>query len=496
MAESFKNYINGTWVDSAGGATFENHNPADHDDVIGTFPESTAADVEAASSAAAEAFKTWRLTPAPKRGDILRIAGDILNRRKEELARAMTREMGKPVFETKGDVQEAIDTAYYSATETRRLFGYNTPSEMHNKVNMSFRMPIGVCGIITAWNFPMAVPSWKIFPALACGNSIVYKPSEDAPHSGNLLAEVLAEAGLPPGVFNVVHGSAACGSAIVEHPEIRVIGFTGSTAVGAEIASRAGAMNKKVSLEMGGKNAQIVMPDADLDLALEGVVWGAFGTTGQRCTATSRLILHEAIHDEFVNRLLTRAGKLRIGPGLADDTEMGPVINEKQLKRIEEYVRIGRREDGATCVLGGDRATERHDTARGWFFHPTIFIDVDRTMRIAREEIFGPVLSVLKARDLGDAIDILNDTPYGLSSSLYTANVNDAFRAIRDIEAGITYINVPTIGAEAHMPFGGVKGTGNGHREGGWTVFDIFTEWKTVYIDYSGSLQRAQIDNY
>jgi aldehyde dehydrogenase (NAD+) len=342
----------------------------------------------------------------------------------------------------------------------------------------------------------MAVPSWKILPALACGNTLVYKPSEDAPHSGNLLAEVLAEAGVPPGVFNVVHGAAECGAAIVDHPAIKVIGFTGSTEVGNAIAGRAGALNKKVSLEMGGKNAQIVMPDADLDLALDGVLWGAFGTTGQRCTATSRLILHEDIHDDFVNRLITKAAKLRIGPGLSPDTEMGPVINSDQLERVERYVRIGREEDGATCVLGGDRATERQETARGWFFHPTIFIDVTRNMRIAREEIFGPVLSVLKARDLTDAIDILNDTPYGLSSSLYTANVNDAFRAIRDIEAGITYINVPTIGAEAHMPFGGVKGTGNGHREGGWTVFDIFTEWKTVYIDYSGSLQRAQIDNY
>ncbi|MBS1910772.1 MAG: aldehyde dehydrogenase family protein [Bacteroidetes bacterium] len=496
MAETYKNYINGTWTDAIAGATFENRNPADHDDLLGTFPQSDAADVHAAAQAAADAYRTWRLMPAPKRGDILRKAGDILNQRKEELARAMTREMGKPVFETKGDVQEAIDTAYYSATETRRLFGYNAPSEMENKVNLSFRMPIGVCGIITAWNFPMAVPSWKILPALACGNTIVYKPSQDSPLSGNLLAEVLAEAGLPAGVFNVVHGAAECGSAIVEHPLIKVIGFTGSTSVGKHIASRCGDLNKKVSLEMGGKNAQIVMPDADLDLALEGVLWGAFGTTGQRCTATSRLILHENIHDDFVNRLITRAGKLRIGPGLDAATEMGPVINERQLARIEEYVRIGREEDGALCVIGGDRATDTPATARGWFFKPTIFIDVTRNMRIAREEIFGPVLSVLKARDLTEAIDILNDTPYGLSSSLYTSNVNDSFRAIRDIEAGITYINVPTIGAEAHMPFGGIKGTGNGHREGGWTVFDIFTEWKTVYIDYSGSLQRAQIDNY
>ena len=497
MSETFKNYINGEWVESRSGATFENRNPADTDDMIGTFPASTVEDVAAATEAAREAYKKWRLMPAPKRGDILRVAGDLMNRRKEELARAMTREMGKPVFETKGDVQEAIDTAYYSATETRRLFGYNAPSEMPDKMNLSFRMPIGVCGIITAWNFPMAVPSWKILPALACGNTIVYKPSEDAPHSGNLMAEILEEAGLPKGVFNVVHGAGETGNAIVEHPDIKVIGFTGSTETGKAIASKAGAMNKQISLEMGGKNAQIVMPDADMDLAMEGVLWGAFGTTGQRCTATSRLILHKDIHDEFINRLIEKASALKLGPGLEDDTEMGPVVNEKQLDKVADYVRIGREEDGATCILGGDRAGEEDQVlSRGHFFLPTIFIDVTRDMRIAREEIFGPVLSVLKVADLDEAIEVLNDTEYGLSSSLYTANVNDAFRAIRDIEAGITYINVPTIGAEAHMPFGGVKGTGNGHREGGWTVFDIFTEWKTVYIDYSGSLQRAQIDNY
>lgn len=496
MSESFKNYINGEWVDGSG-ETFENRNPADKDELIGTFPNSTDADVAQATAAAAEAYKSWSKMPAPKRGDILRKAGDIMARRKEELARAMTHEMGKPVFETKGDVQEAIDTAYYSATETRRLFGYNAPSEMPDKMNLSFRMPIGVCGIITAWNFPMAVPSWKIFPALACGNTVVYKPSEDAPQSGNLMAEVLEEAGLPAGVLNVVHGKVETGKAIVEHPDIRVIGFTGSTETGKAIASRAGAFNKKISLEMGGKNGQIVMPDADLDLAVEGVLWGAFGTTGQRCTATSRLILHEDIHDDVVNRLITRASKLELGPGLEEGTEMGPVINEKQLARVAEYVRIGKEEDGATCVLGGDFAGEEDaKLGRGHFYLPTIFVDVTRDMRIAREEIFGPVLSILKVSDLDEAIDVLNDTPYGLSSSIYTSNVSNSFRAIRDIEAGITYINVPTIGAEAHMPFGGVKGTGNGHREGGWTVFDIFTEWKTVYIDYSGSLQRAQIDNY
>lgn len=492
----FKNFINGEFVDSISQRTFNNINPADADDIIGEFPVSNAQDVDAACSAAAEAYKHWRLMPAPKRGDILRIAGDLLIKRKDELANAMTREMGKPVFETKGDVQEAIDTAYYSASETRRLFGYNTPSEMPNKMNLSFRTPIGVCGIITAWNFPMAVPSWKIFPALACGNTIVYKPSEDAPHSGNLLAEILHEAGLPKGVFNVVHGAAECGTALVNNHNVRVVGFTGSTSVGKSIAARCGELNKKVSLEMGGKNAQIVMPDADMELALEGVLWGAFGTTGQRCTATSRLILHKDIYDDFINKLITKASKIRIGAGLVEGTEMGPVINQKQLQRIKDYISIGKNEDKALCVLGGDSLPEEKNPTKGNFFLPTIFIDVTRDMRIAKEEIFGPVLSVLKAETLEDAIDILNSTEYGLSSSIYTSNVNAAMRAVQDIEAGITYVNVPTIGAEAHMPFGGIKGTGNGHREGGWTVFDIFTEWKTVYIDYSGSLQRAQIDNY
>lgn len=488
-----KNYINGQWVPATSGATFANVNPADHRDVIGMFPESDAVDVHQAAAAAADAFRSWRLMPAPKRGDILRRAGDIFARRMDELAAVMTREMGKTLTETRGDIQEAIDTAYYAATEGRRLFGINTPSELADKMNMSFRMPIGVCGIITAWNFPIAVPSWKILPALVCGNTVVFKPSEDAPHSGNIFAEILEEAGLPPGVFNVVHGSAECGKAIVEHPAIKLVGFTGSTATGTAIASRCGALNKKVSLEMGGKNAQVVMDDANLDLALEGVLWGAFGTTGQRCTATSRLILHEAIHDTFVDRLVRAAQNLILGPGLTMETaQVGPVINQRQLDKILAYVEVGKSE--ATLRLGGNRATTG-DLAHGTFMEPTIFTDVLSTARIFREEIFGPVLSVSRCTSLEDGIAMANDCAYGLSSSLYTANVNAAFRAIRDLEAGITYINAPTIGAEAHMPFGGIKGTGNGHREGGWTAFEIFTEWKSVYVDYSGRLQRAQIDS-
>ncbi|MBU3678682.1 MAG: aldehyde dehydrogenase family protein [Candidatus Kapabacteria bacterium] len=487
------NFINNTWLPSETGRTFDNLNPADATDVIGAFPRSSAEDVNAAVSAAAKAFAAWRLVPAPKRGDILRRAGDIFTRRKDELAEIMTREMGKTVTETKGDIQEAIDTAYYAATETRRLFGYTAPSEMSNKMNMSFRMPIGVCGIITAWNFPIAVPSWKILPALAAGNTVVFKPSDDSPHSANIFAEILLEAGLPEGVFNVVHGDAEAGQALVEHPDVRVVGFTGSTTTGKAIAARCGELNKKVSLEMGGKNAQIVMEDGDLDLALNGVLWGAFGTTGQRCTATSRLILHEAIHDAFVDRLVAAASKLVLGDGRKNGTEVGPVINQRQLDKILSYIEIGKSE--ATCVAGGERDVEA-DKSKGYFVKPTIFTNVQPHHRIFQEEIFGPVLSIAKARSFDEAIAMANNCQYGLSSSIYTRDVNRAFAAIRDIEAGITYINAPTIGAEAHMPFGGIKGTGNGHREGGWTVFDIFTEWKTVYVDYSGHLQRAQIDNY
>ncbi len=488
----YHNFIGGQWMAPHGDRWFTNINPADTRDQIGQFPLSDSTDVDRAVHTASEAFRQWSRIPAPRRGEILRRAGDIFQRRKDELAAIMTREMGKPLFETKGDIQEAIDTAYYSATETRRLFGYNTPSELPNKMNLSFRMPVGVCGIITAWNFPIAVPSWKIFPALAAGNTVVWKPSDDAPLSANIFAEILHEAGVPAGVFNVVHGNAEAGAALVEHPLVRLIAFTGSTATGTQIAQRCGILNKKVSLEMGGKNAVIIMEDADLELALEGVLWGAFGTTGQRCTATSRLILHAPIYDRFLRSLIDRARTLCIGSGLDPSTQMGPVINQRQMEKILGYIAIGTAE-GAHLVTGGHRLTNGA-LEHGYFIEPTIFTDVTPTMRIWREEIFGPVLSVAKADSFDHAVALANDSEYGLSSAVYTRSVEYAFAAMRDIEAGITYINAPTIGAEAHMPFGGIKNTGNGHREGGWTVFDIFTEWKTVYVDFSGRLQRAQID--
>ena len=495
MAEKFQNYIGGKWVDAKSGQTFEDRNPADWNEVVGVFPKSSKEDVDEAVKAAREAFKSWRLVPAPRRGDIVRKAADLLVARKEEIARLMTREMGKILTETRGDVQEGIDTGYYAATEGRRLFGMNAPSELPNKINLSFRMPIGVVGIITPWNFPMAIPTWKIFPALVAGNTVVFKPASDTPATATMLVKILEESGLPAGVLNLVHGGGnEVGMAIVEHPDINAISFTGSTIVGKKISEVGSKTLKRISLELGGKNAQIVMDDADLSLALEGILWGAFGTTGQRCTATSRLILHEKIHDEFMKMLIERAGKLRLGNGLDPNVDVGPCINEGQREKVHSYVEIGKQE-GAQLVLGGEFATGG-ELNKGWFYKPTIFDNVKPGMRIAQEEIFGPVLSVIKVKSLDEAIDVLNGTTYGLSSSIYTRDVNSAFRAIRDIEAGITYINGPTIGAEAHMPFGGVKQTGNGHREGGWTVFDFFTEWKAVYVDFSGKLQKAQIDTY
>jgi alpha-ketoglutaric semialdehyde dehydrogenase len=494
MAKKYQNFINGKWVDAKSGKTYENRNPANWDEVIGTFPKSSKEEVDEAVKVARAAFEKWRLVPAPKRGDILKKVGDIMVERKDEIAKLMTREMGKVLTETKGDVQEGIDTAYYASSEGRRLFGHTVPSELPNKFNMAMRVPIGVAGIITPWNFPMAIPTWKIFPALLCGNTVVFKPASDTPATATVLVEILAEAGVPDGVINLVHGGGGeVGNAIVDHPDVDLISFTGSTVVGKKISEMAAKTLKRVSLELGGKNAQVVMDDGDLNLALDGVLWGAFGTTGQRCTATSRLILHEKIHDQFLSMLIDRTKKLRLGDGLLPTTDVGPCINEAQRNTDHSYVEIALKE-GAKVACGGDIG-RGGDLDKGWFYQPTILTGVTPEMRVAKEEIFGPVLSVLKIKSIDEAINVLNNTIYGLSSSVYTKNVNDAFKAVRDIKAGITYINAPTIGAEAHMPFGGVKQTGNGHREGGWTVYEFFSEWKTVYIDYSGGLQRAQIDN-
>ncbi|MEO6830099.1 MAG: aldehyde dehydrogenase family protein [Acidobacteriaceae bacterium] len=491
---NFKNLIGGRWAAAASRKTFENRNPADPGDLVGVFPASDVRDVDAAVAAARAAFPDWRLVPAPRRAEILYRTGELLTERKEEYARQMTREMGKVLEETRGDVQEAIDTAFYMAGEGRRMFGQTTPSELQSKFAMSVRMPVGVCGMIAPWNFPMAIPSWKLFPALVCGNTCVIKPAEDTPLSTLNLVQTLMDAGLPPGVVNIVFGfGPEAGAPLVEHPGIDAVSFTGSSEVGRMVGQTAAGLFKPCSLEMGGKNAMIVMEDANLDLAVEGAVWGAFGTTGQRCTATSRILLQKKIAKQFTKRLVERAEQLRVGNGLNKAVQMGPQVNAQQVETSERYVKIAV-EEGAQLLTGGRRLKGKTHGA-GYFFAPTIFSGVKPTMRIAQEEVFGPVVALLEFGSFEQAIEIANGISYGLSTSIYTRDVNRAYRAMRDLEAGITYVNAPTIGAEVHLPFGGVKQTGNGHREGGNAALDFYTHWKTVYVDYSDKLQRAQIDD-
>src|SRR5580693_1459613 len=489
----YKNLIGGKWVTAATGKTFLNHNPANVDDVVGEFQSSGAEDVDRAVQAARTAYRQWRLYPAPKRGEILYRTGELLLQRKEELARQMTREMGKVLSETRGDVQEAADTAFYMAGEGRRLFGQTTPSELRDKFAMSVRMPVGVCGMITPWNFPMAIPSWKLFPALVCGNTCVIKPAEDTPLSTFNLVQLLLEAGLPDGVVNIVTGFGPdAGAPLVAHPEVNAISFTGSSEVGRIVGQTAAGYFKPCSLEMGGKNAMIVLDDANLDLALEGALWGAFGTTGQRCTATSRIILHKKIAAEFSEKLVARADALNVGDGLDESVQMGPQVNQQQIETSTRYCEIALKE-GAKLLTGGS-VLEDGLYDKGHFFAPTVFAGVKPGMRIAQEEVFGPVVSLIECKNFDEALEIANGIQYGLSTALYSRDVNHAYRAMRDLEAGITYINAPTIGAEVHLPFGGVKQTGNGHREGGTGALDFYTTWKSVYVDYSDKLQRAQID--
>ncbi len=488
----FGNFVDGTWRPSESCATIENRNPANTTELVGLFPDSTTADAELAIAAAKKAYQSWRLVPAPKRAELLFKAAQIIAARKEEFARDMTREMGKVLDETRGDVQEAIDMTYFLAAEGRRLHGQTAPSELRDKFAMSLRQPIGVCSMITPWNFPMAIPSWKIIPALVCGNTVVLKPSELTPLSSVHFVKVLEEAGIPAGVVNLVTGGPAVGEVLTTHPDVSVVSFTGSTAVGKLVNQNAAPFFKKVHLEMGGKNAIMIMEDAQLELALEGCLWGGFGTTGQRCTAASRVIIHEKVHDRFVETFVKRASALRVGDGLDPATQMGPSISEKQLQKVMSYVEIGKQE-GATVACGGRRLSGGAH-ANGFFHEPTIFTNVTPSMRIAREEIFGPVVSVIKVSSLDEAVAVANDVAYGLSCSIYTQDINRAFKAMRDVYTGIFYVNAPTIGAEVHLPFGGTKATGNGHREAGLAALDVFSEWKSVYVDFSGKLQRAQID--
>ncbi len=489
---AFKNYVGGKWLESSGGETFRSLNPATGE-ALGELASSSAKDVDAAVDAARQAFDSWRKVPAPRRGEIVYRAGEMMLKRKAELGRLLTQEMGKVLPEALGEVQEGIDMTFYMAGEGRRLFGDTVPAELPNKFAMSVREPIGVVGAVTPWNFPFAIPTWKLMPALVAGNTVVFKPSSETSILAVTLVEIMVEAGLPPGVLNLVLGPGSpVGDAVVEHPGINLISFTGSTDVGRSILARTAPTLKRVSLEMGGKNAILVMEDADLDLALEGILWSAFGTSGQRCTAASRIIVHRAVKDRLTEMLVERARKLRLGNGLLATTDVGPVVNKSQLEKVHRYTQIGLQE-GARLLTGGDICHEG-DCDQGHFYKPTIFGDVDPKMRIAQEEIFGPSTAIISVGSLDEAIQVNNSTGYGLVAAIYSRDVNRAFSSMRDLSVGIVYINAGTIGAEIQLPFGGTRGTGNGHREAGQAALDIYTEWKSIYVDYSGRLQRAQID--
>lgn len=488
MSDFIKNYISGQWVEAHDRARFASYNPAT-EELIGEVAKAGKDEVEAAVQAAREAYASWRLLPAPRRGEILFRVAQVIAERKEDLAHLMTQEMGKVISEARGDVQEAVDMAYYMGGEGRRLFGYTAPVEMPNKFGMAIRDSVGVVGLITPWNFPIAVPSWKILPALIAGNTIVWKPSEDTPAVAAAFVKCFEDAGLPAGVLNLVLGAGDTGTLLVSHPHVRIISFTGSTHTGLNVYTTAAALGKKVTLEMGGKNAIIVMDDANLELALQASTWSAFGTTGQRCTACSRLIVQSGIKPRFVAALVEKARALKIGYGLDETVQIGPLVNQKALDKVSGYMEVARSE-GVNVVTGGKRA----DLEKGYFFQPTLFDGVRQGMRVEQEEIFGPVLSIVECADLDDAIRINNSVAYGLSSSIFTENVNAAFRAIRDLTTGIVYINHGTTGAEIQFPFGGTRGTGNGMREAGQAGLDSFTEWKSIYVDFSGKLQRAQID--
>jgi len=485
----FQNYINGKWV--KGRSTFQTINPA-NEELVADIAQADVADVDAAVKAASATFKAWRLTPAPLRGEMLFKVGDILKQKKEELAQLLTRDMGKVIAEARGDVQEAIDMAYFMGGEGRRLLGYTAPVEMPNKFGMAVRDPSGVVGLITPWNFPIAVPSWKIFPALVAGNTIIWKPSPETPAISAAFVKVFEEAGIPAGVFNLIMAPGAdVAKALVNHPDVRVLSFTGSTTTGRAIAEAASKLNKKLSLEMGGKNAIIVMDDANVELVTDATLWAAFSTTGQRCTAASRLIVQKSIASKVKESLVERTKKLKLGDGLDPKVDVGPVINKIALDRIHNMVRAGQK-DGARVLTG---ATVADVGGKGFFYAPTLFDGVNPGSMLEAEEIFGPVLSIVEVESLEEAIEVNNRSQYGLSTSIFTQDVNRAFTAMRDIATGLVYINHGTTGAEIQFPFGGVRGTGNGHREAGQAALEVFTEWKSIYVDYSGKLQRAQIDN-
>jgi aldehyde dehydrogenase (NAD+) len=483
--KTHKMLIGGRWVNSSSGQTFESLNPATEKS-LGKFQKGNSDDVKKAVLAAKKAYKKWKAVPAPKRGLILLKAAQMLRKNKEELARLVTQEMGKVLPEARGDIQEAIDTAEYFAGEGRRMFGHTTTSELPDRLAMTKRMPVGVYGLIAPWNFPVAIPSWKIFPCIICGNTLVIKPSSDTPLCAIRFIQILERAGVPKGVINLVTGSGReVGTPLVKNKDVNGISFTGSRVTGEQILRDAGV--KKLGLELGGKNGIIVMDDADLKLALDGVIWGAYGTTGQRCTAASRVIVHEKIKKKFEKMLVSRIGKLRLGNGIQRATDVGPLINKAAMGKTHRYTEIGKHE-GAKLLCGG-----RIPKRKGFFYEPTLFTNADTDMRIAQEEIFGPSMCMISVKSLDEAIETMNSISYGLSSSIYTKNMRNAFLAIDNIEAGLTYVNSSTIGSEVHLPFGGVKKTGN-TREAGIEGINEFSETKTVYVDYSGKLQKAQID--
>ncbi|AOV08933.1 aldehyde dehydrogenase family protein [Sporosarcina ureilytica] len=487
------NYIDGAWQEVDAGTYTAVINPATGDEIAQVIL-STTEDIALAVEAAKRAQKEWALVPAPKRADYLYEIGRLMKERKEHLSQVLTTEMGKVIEEARGEVQEGIDMAFYMAGEGRRLVGETVPSELQNKFAMSVRAPIGVVGLITPWNFPVAIATWKSFPAIVAGNTFIWKPATETPMMAYEMALIFEEVGLPAGVANIVFGSGAdVGTAMIEHPDIRVISFTGSTETGRHVAETGGRHLKKVSLEMGGKNAVIVMDDADIDLAVEGILWSAFGTAGQRCTACSRVIVHKDVKEELEQKLLTQMADLTIGNGLDETVKIGPVINGKALKKISSYIDVGK-EEGAKLLAGG-RILRDGDLGKGHYFEPTLFTDVKWDSRLAQEEIFGPVVSLIEVTSLEEAIEVNNSVQYGLSSSIFSQDVNKVFQAQRDLDTGIVYVNAGTTGAEIHLPFGGTKGTGNGHRDSGVAALDVFTEWKSVYVDFSGTLQRAQIDN-
>ena len=492
MAEEYLDILaGGEWMTGHSGEIFEDRNPADRDDLIAVFARGDAIDIDEAAGAAKAAYPGWMETPAPKRADYVYRVGLLLEQRKEELAQLMAREMGKTLRECRADIQEGIDFAVYMAGEGRRMFGVTTRSELPNKFSMTVRHPIGVAGLITPWNFPIAIPTWKLFPALIAGNTIVFKPAEDTPLLALKLVQMFEEVGLPPGVLNFVTGlGEEAGAPLVSHAGDRCISFTGSLEVGRQINETCGRMMKRCSLELGSKNCLIVMPDADLDLAVEAGAWGAFATSGQRCTATSRMAVHGSILDEFSERLVKRVQEYRVGPGTDPSTDLAPVINVKQKARVLEYIGIGQQE-GAKLLTGG-HALEDGPYSKGNFVAPTVFRDMTPDMRIAQEEIFGPVTGIIEVSGVDEAIEVANSTQYGLSASIYTRDITNTFKAIERLEFGVVYINAPTIGAEVQLPFGGMKSTGNGHREAGPVALDEFTEWKAVSVDFSGKIQKAQ----